>query len=482
MILSGAAMVVLTFAQIGPVAWHHRRLELERDRVLGQALSVYGQTAIKTYEQGGLSALREFSGGLEKSSGIALFLFKNGIAVDKTDPVISGLEARAEKSKGQGPVSEAMGKGYLLAVPLAGPQRQVYAVAGRWSYVPFGLPGPHGLFQFIFGFRLLVSLIIGGIICYGLAWHLTRPVRRLREATHQLAAGNLKARVGAALGERNDEIGALGRDFDGMAERIESLLGAQRRLIRDISHELRSPLARLRVALELARRDKKIPEGAAGREEAGGPDEANGPLDRIERETERLNALIAELVTLTLLESGTERLEKTRVEVNLSELVREIAEDAEYEAGGMKRSVKVLSNTDGREAISVFGSPEMLRRAIENVVRNALRYTPEGGSVEITTGRLRENGRFYPGVFVRVRDHGPGVPEDALKMIFQPFYRAGDTARDRLTGGAGIGLAITERAVHLHGGEVSASNAPGGGLLVEICLPENTNTPEEKLG
>lgn len=466
MALTGVTLVVITFtAQVGPIARHLRKVELERDHVLGQALTIYGQTALKAYARDGLPALNRFSAELEKSTGIALFLFEDGTVLaggTGPSPVMLALVGKISSGKSENPLPSSAidGKGYVLAMPLAGAKplsgaSTIYAVAGRWPHIPFGPRGPQGFFWSFFGLRGLISLIIGGIVCYGLAWRLTAPIRRLREATHQLAVGNLKARAGDQLSGRSDEIGALGRDFDGMAGRIESLVGAQQRLIRDISHELRSPLARLRVALELARQKNK-----------NSPEEAAGPLNRIEREAERLNDLIAELVTLTLLESGTERLEKTFID--LPALVREIAADCDYEARGMKRSVKILSTEE--TAISVFASPEMLRRAIENVVRNALRYTPEGDAAEITMGRLLKDGR--PHVSIRVRDHGPGVPEEALEMIFQPFFRAAE-ARDRVTGGAGIGLAITERAVHLHGGEVTASNAPGGGLLVVIDLPED---------
>ncbi|MDA8239699.1 MAG: ATP-binding protein [Nitrospiraceae bacterium] len=233
-----------------------------------------------------------------------------------------------------------------------------------------------------------------------------------------------------------------------MASRIGTLLDGQQRLLRDISHELRSPLARLNVALELAR-------------QRSGP-EAAKPLDRIEREAERLNQLIGELVTLTLLESGAEKIEKMRVD--LSHLVQDVVDDANFEAQDSNRSVEIVSS----EKIAVTGSEELLRRAVENVVRNAVRYTDEGTAVEVGLFCRQERGRTA--AVIRVRDHGRGVPEAALTQLFRPFYRVAD-ARDRQTGGTGIGLAITERAVNLHGGTVKASNDPAGGLVVEIELP-----------
>ena len=466
MALSGGVIFLLTAtAQIGPIARLHREIEMHRDRLLGDALLLYGQSAAETYGRGGQSALRAFTGNVESSSGIRLYLFegeKRVLPLGGETPGaqvldIAGKALHANAGRTQ---SAVWGKKFLVALPFsanghyAKQKEHEYVIAGEWPYVPFraaskGKPGH--LFPLIFGFRQLIYIIVGGCICYVLAWQLTAPVRRLRQATQRLAAGDLKARVGQSPGRGGDEIAALGRDFDSMAERIEALLDAQQRLIRDISHELRSPLARLNVALELAKR-------SAG-------ENAGGPLSRIEKESDRLNDLIAQLVTLTLLESGHERLEKTKIPVALVPLVMSIADDAGYEASGAGRRVSVLSM---EEDAVVNGSPEMLRSAIENVVRNAVRYTPSGSEVEITLRRTAKDGR--PGAIIRVRDHGPGVPEAALAHLFKPFYRVAD-ARERASGGTGVGLAITERAVHLHGGEVNASNAPDGGLVVEISLP-----------
>lgn len=471
MALTSATMIIMTrAARIGPIAGRHRLIKLERDRILRQTLSIYGQAAINAYREGGHSALQKFTVGLEKkSAGVRLYLFEDGTLISGVavpGAPMDKLLAMVRRGKGKNKNSLAWGEGYLLVLRLAAPKpaagRHVYEVAGWWpGKVPFrfGHPGPSW-------FYLLISFIMSGIVSYGLAWRLSSPIGRLRQATHELSAGNLTARAGAELHGRKDEIGALARDFDGMAGRIESLVAAQQRLIRDISHELRSPLARLRVALELARQRQ-------GQKDADlHPTNENAAadfLDRIERECERLDSLISELVTLTLLESGTEALERDMVD--LPSLVKAIAGDAGFEARGMKRELKVLVNGEAK----INGSAEMLRRAIENVVRNALRYTPEGSPVELLLrmDRVLENGQKQPHALIAVRDHGPGVPEDALKDIFRPFYRVGD-ARERLTGGAGLGLAITERAVRLHGGHVTARNAEGGGLLVEIDLPAET--------
>jgi two-component system sensor histidine kinase CpxA len=233
-----------------------------------------------------------------------------------------------------------------------------------------------------------------------------------------------------------------------MAERLQSLVNAQRALVSDVSHELRSPLTRLNLALELAR------------QRAGG--EASGALDRIDRESERLSTLIKQLLTLTRLESGSE--EQGKEPVDLAQLVQDVGTDAEFEAHGRNRSVRVAVHA----ACETVGRADLLRSAIENIVRNAVRYTAEGTTVEISL-ECQSNGSCCRAV-IRVRDHGPGVPETTLAHLFQPFYRV-DDARDRQSGGTGLGLAIAQRAVEVYGGRIIVSNAPGGGLLVETYLP-----------
>ena len=321
---------------------------------------------------------------------------------------------------------------------------------------PFG--GPFGFFWGFFfaepstgiqALRLLVILSTTGLVCYGLVRHLTTPIFQLRSATKRLAEGDLSARVAPDLGHRHDELGVLGRDFDQMAERLEALVTSQNRLIADISHELRSPLARVNVALELVR-------------STAGP-EAEEDLDRIALETERLNTMIGQLLTLSRLESGEPLAEKTPVD--LRNLIEGVTNDADFEARSHHRFVKVLHASDGQTR----GSETLLRSAIENVVRNAVRYTKENSTVEIS---LDQSEGF---ALICVRDYGPGVPEEALPHLFQPFYRITD-ARERTGGGTGLGLSIAERAVRFHGGTIEASNELDdknevAGLLMQIRLP-----------
>ena len=329
--------------------------------------------------------------------------------------------------------------------------RQALTLDGqRYTLVLELPPGPGAFFgpHDIPGLGILIAVISSGLVCYLLAWSMTSPVARLRKAAQSLAAGDLTARTGAPMRGRRDELAELMRDFDRMAERIEGLVESQSRLLKDVSHELRSPLARLGVALGLAQQ-KAAPE-------------IEPSLQRIEIEADRLNQLIQRLLTIARLESGTDGVRKTRL--SLRALVDQVARDAEYETSA--RSCRVTANAS--DEFLVEGDPELLHSAIENVVRNATRYTAEGTVVEI---RLeRQTNASGVEVVIRVLDSGPGVPNEALDKIFQPFYRL-DDARNRQTGGAGLGLSIAQRAVRLHGGQLRASNRPEGGLEVEIRIP-----------
>lgn len=298
--------------------------------------------------------------------------------------------------------------------------------------------------------QLPVAIAIGGLTTFALVLVFTRPLARLREGARQLARGHLSTRVSEtgprSLIFKGDEFDALVHDFNHMAERLESLVNAQKLLLRDVSHELRSPLARLSVALELSREDADPT--------------MSTHLDRIERETLRLNQLIGQLLSLSSMEAA-ERLDKFEP-VSLKQLLEAMTPDATYEAQQREASVVLESECD----CVVQGRPELLYRAIENVVRNAVRYTDVGTQVEI---RLRRDNLHQMAV-VEVSDRGPGIPEAELASIFRPFYRV-DVARSAETGGFGVGLAIAERAVKLHKGEIGACNREGGGTSILICLP-----------
>lgn len=408
-----------------------------------KGLARLGEELVDAHRTGGRAALEEIDRLRDRRGDPPAFLFRYSegpLSGLPAPPPVVRLAARTaaseEKQAQRGPHGR-----HLLALPM-----------GDGYVVVAGVPPPSRLEMLLdpYGLtlRIGVAFLVTGLLAFLLARSLSAPVRTLREATQKLAGGDLSVRVGPSLGRRRDETAELGRDFDRMAERIGGLLASRHRLLRDISHELRSPLARLNVALGLARR------------KAGA--EAQGSLDRMEREAERLNELIGELLTLTLLESGDGG--TGRVAVDLQALVREIVQDADFEAKAAGRAVRLARS----EPASAQGDPELLRRAIENVVRNAARFTAEGSAVEVRLAR--SEGISGPAARISVRDHGPGVPEESLDKLFEPFYRVAD-ARDRQSGGTGIGLAITERAMRLHGGSVRAVNAPGGGLEVVLELP-----------
>jgi signal transduction histidine kinase len=328
----------------------------------------------------------------------------------------------------------------------------------RYTLVLILPPGPRVFFgpHDVPLLGITIAIISSGLMCYLLAWSMTSPVTRLRKAAQSLAAGDLSARTGAPAGGRSDELTELMRDFDRMAERIEGLVDSQSRLLKDVSHELRSPLARLSVALGLAR--QRVKHEVA-------PD-LESQLNRIELEADRLNQLIQRLLTIARLESGSDGLHKTTL--SLRELVEQVAHDAEYENPGRGCRVSADGKSDSADEFLVEADPDLLRSAIENVVRNATRYTAEGTTVDVRLERQRSaNGEE---IVVRVLDSGPGVPNEALQKIFEPFYRL-DDARNRQTGGAGLGLSIADRAIRLHGGQLRASNRKEGGLEVEIRIP-----------
>jgi len=350
--------------------------------------------------------------------------------------------------------------------------RQALTLDGkRYTLVLVLPPGPRVFFgpHDVPGLGIAIAVITSGLMCYLLAWSMTSPVTRLRQAVQGLAAGDLSARTGAPVGGRRDELTELMRDFDRMAERIEGLVESQSRLLKDVSHELRSPLARLSVALGLAR--QRAASSEVGREVAP---QLESSLNRIEMEADRLNALIQRLLTIARLESGADGLRKTQL--SLRELVEQVAHDAEYETPGRGCRViadaTVATTTDATVAAGdeflVEADPDLLRSAVENVVRNATRYTAEGTTVEVRLDR--QQGAHGEEIVIRVLDSGPGVPNEALPKIFEPFYRL-DDARNRQTGGAGLGLSIADRAIRLHGGQLRASNRKKGGLEVEIRIP-----------
>ncbi len=290
-------------------------------------------------------------------------------------------------------------------------------------------------------FQILAALIFSAT----LAAYVTWPIDRLRRGFNDLSQGRLGVRLGPGMGRRRDEIADVAKDFDAMAERLQQLIASRDRLLHDVSHELRSPLARMSVAVGLARQN---------------PERAPEALERIEGEGARLNAIVGDLLSLSRAEAGASGEE---VYFDIAGLLEVICADARFEAE--PRQVGVVLTVD--EALSdpanaplVAGAPELIRRALENVIRNALRFSPTGGAVKVDAGL--KDGR----IVIEVRDRGPGVDAALRASMFDPFVKGTDE-----TAGAGLGLAIARRALAAHRGQVEAVAPEGGGLLVRIALP-----------
>ena len=303
-------------------------------------------------------------------------------------------------------------------------------------------PGPQGV-----GMRLAVAAVISALVSFLLARYLAAPLGHLSRASRQLATGDLTVRVGAALDQRKDEFGQLALDMDEMAKRLQESQRANQRLLRDVSHELRSPLARLRVALEIARnKDKNL---------------VVDELNRIELESQRLENLVDEVLSLLRESSGPQELKTTRFD--LAELLEDLVETVNYEI------------SEGRETIELQLTPpllldadqELLWRVFENLLRNALIHSGEAGGIRVIANLVAGEE-----IRVHVVDSGPGIAQNQIERIFEPFYRV-DEARNRNSGGHGLGLAIAASAVRRHGGRISASNHEGGGLEVVVVLPIN---------
>lgn len=305
------------------------------------------------------------------------------------------------------------------------------------------LPPPHHPVPLV---PILSGSVVSLLFAALLAWYFAKPIRGLRAAFESVASGKLQTRIGTSMGQRRDELADLGSDFDRMADRLESLLEAQRRLLHDVSHELRSPLARLQAAADLVRQQ---------------PERAAEFVERIERDTGRMDKLVGELLTLARLDSGMPgNAEET---LDLSDMLAEITDDSTIEAERKHCSIDL----DVNGALVARGSHELLYRAIENVVRNAVLHSPEDGRVSIAA--QSEDGRLH----IAIADNGPGVPEGDLAAIFDPFVRSGS---GQSIAGYGLGLAITRRVVEAHGGSVSAANRSEGGLIVKLELPERQPT------
>lgn len=307
---------------------------------------------------------------------------------------------------------------------------------GRYWFAAEGQVRPPRIWSFLPYYFLVTG--VTGILCWIAAAGVISPIRKIASSIAIFGQGNLGIRVET---DRDDEIGQLGRSFNEMAERLERLITSERRLLGDISHELRSPLARLKFAMKLAR---------------SSPNPASA-LDRIERDVNRIASLVADIVEINVVEDDPAMQEKR--EICIRDIIDEVVRDCSLEAEARGCSIEVSGTVCGQ----VHGNPELLRRAVENVLRNAIRYSPEKSPIDFSISETDEDAHIV------IRDFGPGVPEAAMTRIFDPFFRV-EEARNTNGGGSGLGLSIAKRAVHLHRGAITAENATPG-LRVTIAIP-----------
>jgi two-component system, OmpR family, sensor histidine kinase CpxA len=419
--------------------------------VLNTTLPGAATAAANAYEVGGCAGLQQFAASLRQTIYLAdtpaHFLCGESVPAAAAG-VLANVNANVDRDPRVHSTLVGEQNFWSTAIQSAGGRHYLFLLSRHHTASTYGL---RELLFFAFP-QLPVAIVVFGITTFVLVLLLVRPIGRLRIAARALASGELATRVAKPDGEERifggDEIQGLVHDFNYMAEQLERLVGAQKILVRDVSHELRSPLARLSVALELAR------------EEA--PASMQGHLQRIDREAGRLNLLIGQLLRLSSIEATNASSHTDRF--TLHGLVEELLPDAEYEAQQRCCKIQVLEHS----GCTLQGNQELIYRAIENIVRNAIRYTRQDTVVELKI-RCEERAGVRM-VTLDVSDSGPGIPETELENVFRPFYRV-DTARQQDTGGFGVGLAIADRAVRLHHGEVRARNRPEGGLTISLSLP-----------
>ncbi|WP_232726411.1 sensor histidine kinase [Mariprofundus ferrinatatus] len=414
-------------------------------------LTSLGKVAVEIYELEGREGYRQWFrqnmrsknayGRLLESDGALLGGFGQGRHVRPLPEHLSELldQAKAEGSQ----ITLIRPPMLAVALPLSGQQGSYFWVAST-LLSDDEMRESGGTMRLL---QLLVALLTIAAVSTILTRMLTRPIKSLQHTTERLGEGELDRRVESAVTGRTDELGELGRSINSTTDQLVQLLASHKQLLRDISHELRSPLARLQVALQLARNSAS--------------ESTNEELDRIEKEAELLNELIGEVLTLARIEQGG--VEIQRQPLNLNEIVNAVVADAVFEAEAEDKSILFTEQAPGR----ITGDRLWITRALDNVIRNAIRHTPAGNGVEVSLVTSGDN------AVIEIRDHGDGVDESILLKLFEPFVR-GSEARERhqRASGYGLGLAIARNAIELHGGTITAANHVDGGLCVTITLPK----------
>ncbi|MGH8157001.1 MAG: HAMP domain-containing sensor histidine kinase [Rhodanobacter sp.] len=397
--------------------------------------------AEQAYESGGAAALADWS-AQQRQDGIEATLYEKGQALY---PI--RLHASIAKSlpgwldADRDTVLQPWPGIYVAVQKVVGHDgqvRQLVALSRTHARLP-----PRTRQAILLGVQLALSLLFIGLLGWWVARSVAKPVEALRDATRRMAAGDLSARVGHQGSMATDELAQLALDFDAMAERIEALVTHGRGVLQDLSHELRSPLARLHLILDLAQRSTHA-------------NEAEAYFRQAEQEIARLDRMTGEMLTLSRLEGGIPGMQRERLA--LLELLRGCMAQAELEADARQVRLQLMLS----QPVTVLGSALLLERAMDNLITNAIKFSPVGGSVELVVHAHEGSAELS------IRDHGPGVPEAELESLFRPFFRGSNAA---LTEGHGLGLTIVQRVVQVHGGEIHARNGEGGGLEVRLRLP-----------
>lgn len=451
------------------------------------------EAATATLEAGGSKALRQFIGKLERMRVMAVDGHGRELMGRTVQPaMLDKARALLQQQQPRTVVREATGSDgvrYLLFLPYSEHFRNAETDAARETLNAMSMagnrmppgprmdgpgqppqmngmnpprrdgmgnmggmpPGPRMDSPYRTFIPIIAATVASLLFAFLLAWYFSRPIRDLRAAFEAASGGDLAPRF-QATAKRGDELTDLGRDFDRMTGRLRSLMDSQTRLLHDVSHELRSPLARLQAAIGLAHQQ---------------PDKLAASMDRIERESVRMDKLVGELLTLSRLEAGA--VNPLNEDFSIADLLHDIVEDARFEAEADGRQVGITVSGDADIASAIVnGQAELLGRAVENVVRNAIKHSPDASVVKVVLSRHDEGRQVH----VSVLDHGPGVAESDLAAIFEPFFRASNTQKS--TDGHGLGLAIAQHVVKGHGGSIAARNRSSGGLCVEIRLPAKT--------
>jgi len=401
------------------------------------------QDANQHYENGGAPALAEWLAEQRHEGILAAALYEDGQALSpgRLPPSIQ-RSLPAWFDAGQDILMQPRPGLYLSVQQVTGSGGQVrHFVALSRSHVRLR---PQTRATILLGVQLTLSLLLIGLVGWWVARSVAKPVEALRNATRRMAAGELSSRVGRKGGTANDELAQLAHDFDAMAERIEALVAHDRRVLQDLSHELRSPLARLHLILDLA-------------QNSADPAQAAAYFRQAESEIARLDRMTGEMLALSRLEGGIPGLECE--DIDLVELARECLRQAALDA--QARGVELLPGFSATPII-VYGSAPLLERALDNLIANAIKFSAEGGKVELQASAASGMADLS------VRDRGPGVPEAELGSLFRPFFRGSNAARAE---GHGLGLSIAQRVATIHGGELRAANREGGGLDVHLRLP-----------